>query len=271
MPPRDEPKAPHLAATAAAAPFPPCTLCDFLWEEFAGEADRALERGAPAEAETCWRTADSLTLGFAPADPRRAASLTALGAMRALQGDRAGAEDLLRRALEQWRRAPEWIAGMEVQLKARSSLFHFRLESRHRPELVRFARVQNEQLAAAGRAAALGNLAALLAQQGREEEAARLYAEAVADRAKGLSRREEGVGWLSAGQARLLARAGRAAEADEARARAQAIARDPVPAGWRRFGARTWPRMSDERRLMAAVELAPLLRAEALSAAGEAG
>lgn len=251
---------PQSPSDAAGAPSPPCTLCDFLWEAFAIEGSAALERGDEAAAEACWRTAAALTLGFHGADPRRAATLTAEGALAALKGDARAAQASCRRALEQWRRAPEWIAGMAIELKARSSLFHFRIESRHRDELVSLARAQNEHLAAAGRAAAEATLAGLLAAEGSPAEALGLYREAIAARAKGLSHREEAVGWLNEDLAPLLAACGQPAEAEAARARACAILRDPVPAGPRRFAAGIWPKMTDIRRLTAAVELAPLLR-----------
>lgn len=256
------------AETQGAKP-PPCTLCDFLWEHFACEGAEALPRGDLAAAAAGWRTTDDLTLAFAEADPRRAATRTALGVIAARQGRFAEAQELCRRALALWDRAPEWIARMDVELKAHSSLFHMRLEARHRNEIVHLGRVQNERMAAAGRAAALATLAALAAAAGRTDEAGTLYHEAIAARAKGLSHREEAAGWLNDDLAAALAPD--SAEGRTARGEAARIARDPVPAGAPRFLRRSWRKMTDERRLTAAVELAPLLRLADLRAVQTAG
>jgi hypothetical protein len=70
--------------------------------------------------------------GFEPIDPRLGTSLANFGLCLSMSGDKDGIAPLFREASEVWRRADTWIARMEAPRVARSSLFHMRMELRHR-------------------------------------------------------------------------------------------------------------------------------------------
>ena len=69
---------------------------------------------------------------FDPGDPRLGTSLANYGLCLRFAGDAGSHEALFREAHDVWRRADAWIARMDAPRVARSSLFHMRMEARHR-------------------------------------------------------------------------------------------------------------------------------------------
>lgn len=69
---------------------------------------------------------------FDTVDPRLGTSLANYGLCLHWAGHRDGVNPLFAEALEVWRRADPWIAKMDAPRVARSSLFHLRMEVRHR-------------------------------------------------------------------------------------------------------------------------------------------
>lgn len=67
-----------------------------------------------------------------PTDPRLGTSLANYGLCLHLSGHSGGVASLLSEALDVWRRVDRWIARMDAPRVARSSLFHMRMEVRHR-------------------------------------------------------------------------------------------------------------------------------------------
>lgn len=240
--------------------MPPCIVSDSLWEHFASEGEEAWGQGKADEAERLWRTCIDLIASFKPSDPRRAASLNNLAAAKRARGDLAEAETLYRRAVEGWEKAPQWIANMAIELKARSTFFHFRLEQKHRQSFIALGRMENERLAQGGLAAAWNNLAELLHATKREGEAEALYRRARETRARALGARDLGLARIHANLAELCEAAGNEAEAAALRARTREIEADPALAGRARLRAEITPRMTDLRKLKAAVYLTPVLR-----------
>jgi len=119
----------------------------------------------------------------------------------------------------------------------------------------------NTTLAEGGLAAALNNLAELLHTSGRAAEAEPLYRRAREMRAKSLSHREAGVAVICDNLADLLEAAGRPEEAQEPRARAREIDAEPHHTGAAGFRKQRWyNKMTDIRKLTAAVYLAPPCR-----------
>ena len=113
--------APTSAAEAAA-----WTEADAAWEELQRRA-----AGAPLHLRLRWRL-EALDIarqpGFGRAgDPRRATSL----AHRALAAEAAGSDEALGEALAAWDASLGWAEGMALPRRARSSLFHLRLEAKH--------------------------------------------------------------------------------------------------------------------------------------------
>jgi len=122
------------------------------WEH-ASEA--AMERlaandvgGAGAKMAEAVRIANA---GFAPDDPRLATSLANHGAALV----HAGAANLSGRTLTDavriWQDCDSWIATMTAPRVARSSLFHLRMEQRHRPAYEARWRIKWAELAAEAR------------------------------------------------------------------------------------------------------------------------
>ncbi len=238
--------------------MPPCLLIDFLWEEFAQEAAGRLD--SAAEDSLLWRTGANLSEAFEESDPRRAASLHCLAMIARDEGDLSRAETLYREAIAVWERAPEWISKMGIEFTARSASMHIRLEMKRSEELRALKRSIHRTLAEGGLAAGLNNLAEVLHTAGRAEEAEPLYRRAREMRAKSLSHREAGVASACDNLADLLEEAGRPEEAQEPRSRARDIEAEPFCAGPEGFRAQRWHKMTDIRKLTAAVYLTPLRR-----------
>ena len=236
----------------------PCLLVDFLWEQFAEEAGTRL--GAGGGVAALWRTGAELAQAFAETDPRRAASLHCLAAIAREAGDTAGAESGYRAAVSAWERAPEWVSQMGIEFSGRSASMHIRLEMKRTEELRRLKRSINANFAEGGLAAALCNLAELLHTTGRSDEAEPLYRRAREMRAKSLSHREAGVAIICDNLVDLLRDAGRYDEAEEPRARAREIDAEPFHTGVEGFRKKHYRKMSDTRKLTAAVYLAPPCR-----------
>jgi hypothetical protein len=113
--------APTSGAEAAA-----WTEADAAWEELQRRA-----AGAPRHLRRRWRL-EALYIarqpGFGRAgDPRRATSL----AHRALAAEAADLDEALGEALAAWDASLGWAEGMALPPRARSSLFHLRLEAKH--------------------------------------------------------------------------------------------------------------------------------------------
>jgi hypothetical protein len=106
---------------------------DLAWEAAAERAADAVARRDHARARDAAGQALQIARAeFEPIDPRLGTSLANYGMCLHLSGDSAGVAHLYREALEVWRGADPWIARMDAPRVARSSLFHMRMEARHR-------------------------------------------------------------------------------------------------------------------------------------------
>ncbi|HUE45482.1 MAG TPA: hypothetical protein VMO81_04445 [Aestuariivirgaceae bacterium] len=104
---------------------------DLDWEDAAAAHCAALassDSEALAHSGACLLRARE---SFTADDPRLATSLANHAASLARRGD-AVASGLWREAWDAWPRCKSWIAGMSAPRVARSSLFHMRMEQRHR-------------------------------------------------------------------------------------------------------------------------------------------
>lgn len=106
---------------------------DLAWEavaqrtaEAVAQNDYTLAKNEAGEALQIARAA------FEPIDPRLGTSLANFGLCLHLSGNSEGTAHLFREALDVWRAASPWIARMDAPRSARSSLFHMRMELRHR-------------------------------------------------------------------------------------------------------------------------------------------
>ncbi len=130
---------------------------DRLWERWQEAAQTALAEGRAQDAARAWRRAWALgALAMAKDDPRRATALANLAFAARLRGDEARAARLYAMARARWAGVGDWIAKARFAPRARSSLFHMRMEMRHADQfranfegrLRRFAAETGEALAA---------------------------------------------------------------------------------------------------------------------------
>lgn len=235
-------------ASGATAPANP--QVEERWEGQAVRGWTAFRTGVIGEARACWRSASASSRAFAPDDPRRAASGTQLALLQDVAGNAKAARAGYRRALEAWDAAEAWVERMAIDQRARSSTFHLRLRTKHAGGYDHLARAEYKRLLGAGRAATLANAAHLTKDAVDLEEARTL-------RVAGLSHREAGVARICRALAALREAAG--VSAADLLDQAGAIERDPLEFGPERFVAERGARISDLRRLKAAVYLTPLL------------
>lgn len=106
---------------------------DLAWEAAAERTAEAIAQQDHMRAKD--EAAQALQIARAdlePIDPRLGTSLANYGLCLHLSGHSDGVAPLLGEALDVWRRADRWIARMDAPRVARSSLFHMRMETRHR-------------------------------------------------------------------------------------------------------------------------------------------
>ena len=120
---------------------------DIDWEDAAaalcGELARGQDTRAKAHAGRCLFLARE---AFAGDDPRLATSLANYARCLAGENDPAG-DSLWREARRRWPLARSWIASMSAPRVARSSLFHMRMEQRHRATYEERWRIKWHELA----------------------------------------------------------------------------------------------------------------------------
>lgn len=231
---------------------------EFQWLEEAGAASQALALGRGQEADERWRVALDLAGRFRAGDPRRAASLNGLGLVLARRGDPLGARKRLEAARAAWEAAADWVEHMQLEARARSSLFHLRLEGKHRDAYNQRARRKYHELLDAGLGATLYNLAVLAGDGAAalRESAAGAAARAQASEAARCTvlndRLSQICGESVAGSPDQAARGLAARFSAEAVAHRWMVDRPPV--------------FTDEGRLMAALVLAELLDEEPVTA-----
>jgi hypothetical protein len=105
---------------------------DLSWEHAAERtADAVAQRDYALAKDEAGRALQLARAGFEAIDPRLGTSLANYGLCLHLAGD-SNVAPLFREASEVWRGSDPWIARMDAPRVARSSLFHMRMELRHR-------------------------------------------------------------------------------------------------------------------------------------------
>ncbi|WP_371225825.1 tetratricopeptide repeat-containing protein [Roseovarius sp. 2305UL8-3] len=105
---------------------------DLHWERLQEKGNLAFESGDIALAAQVWRRAWWIaTFRFTALDPRRATTLANLALLDRHAGRKTRARRRFAKALRIWGAAPDFIASMQVTRRARSSLFHLRMEALH--------------------------------------------------------------------------------------------------------------------------------------------
>ena len=134
---------------------------DLDWERLQEEANLRYRSGDAARAAKLWRRAGWIGLWrFRASDPRRATTLANLALADRLAGREARARRRYAKARRIWGEVDSFIAAMRIAPRARSSLFHLRMEAKHRDtyrqnmrvRMTAFARETAEALTALERA-----------------------------------------------------------------------------------------------------------------------
>lgn len=106
---------------------------ELVWERVMEAGNRAFDDGRLTRARWLFGLADRIAgASFAKGDPRRATAPAALARVNLQQGRTARAKAQVRRAMEEWAGVGDFIDSVEIRPRARSSLFHLRMEVRHR-------------------------------------------------------------------------------------------------------------------------------------------
>lgn len=165
---------------------------ELSWIRLSERGAAQLVQGDAEAARESWRQACDIAGELAMDDPRRAAGLNNLGIGNRLTGDLAQAEHDYQLALQAWDSAAGWVDRMQAGGAARSSLFHMRLENRHRDQYRRNAIVGFRKELGAGHAATINNLAELAQAAERPIDARKLYTEALEQRRRAFQYEEPG-------------------------------------------------------------------------------
>ncbi len=105
---------------------------DLIWERLSEDANGALAAGDTADAVRRFRRAYLLArIWFSPSDPRFAASLANAALADRMQGRTGRASRRFERAIFLWAELPGQLEDISISPRARSSLFHLRMEARH--------------------------------------------------------------------------------------------------------------------------------------------
>lgn len=122
------------------------TRSDLMWERLMEAGNEAYCAGRMGRAGRLFFCADALARGrFAPTDLRRATGPAARAKVRIAHGKDAGA--LLELARQSWQMAPAALADMDIRPRIRSSLFHLRLEAKHRGQYQENLRLRLSRIA----------------------------------------------------------------------------------------------------------------------------
>ena len=170
-----------------------CDNAEFLWVKLSETAASEFEAGRLSVAVEQWRKAYDASQGFDNRDPRLASSLNNLAITYRLNGNLAEAEGYYRRAIDGWDAASSWVDRMKLAPRARSSLFHLRMERRHSKEYHRIALKKYRQLLPGAHAGTLNNLAELFHITHRLQDAEQLYKQALQQRVSSMGGHESGV------------------------------------------------------------------------------
>ncbi len=122
---------------------------DLSWERLQEDGNACFASGDKSGATRAWWRAWWIALQNIPAsDPRRAATLANLALADRLAGHEGRAKSRYKEAEGIWRRALNNIDQMTIAPRARSSLFHLRMEARHRDTYLDIMRTRLREIGA---------------------------------------------------------------------------------------------------------------------------
>lgn len=155
---------------------------ELAWVRLAEDGAIQCNNGRLNAAAQSWQqAADIAEHVFDPGDPRRAASRNNVAVLARFEQRMEDAGRLYRQALQEWDRVRGWIEHMEPAQYARSSVFHMRLELKHRQQFARWALDEFFEEQPRGEAITLNNQAEWHQQAGDCKPALTLYRTALSD------------------------------------------------------------------------------------------
>ena len=126
---------------------------ELIWEQIQVTAAERELAGDRAEAAALWKGALEVAHAhFSDNDPRLATSLANYAVAQRRKGNTEKAKVLFEEALAVWDASEPWVAGLNPEVRARSSTFHLRLERKHPGGYEHFSRERYTSLASEGRA-----------------------------------------------------------------------------------------------------------------------
>lgn len=176
---------------------------ELLWVRFTETATSEFDSGRFSAAAENWRNAHRIARDFDNCDPRHAGSLNNLALAFRIKNEFDEAERIYRSALQNWESATHWVDRMQLRQRGRSSLFHLRLELKHRKQYDKIARKNYQKLLSAGQAGTLNNLAELFQSTNRFKEAEQFYHQALRRRTGSMDEQECGVAIINTNLASL--------------------------------------------------------------------
>ncbi len=166
---------------------------ELLWMELSEGAFLEFEKGKFVSASEQWQKAYKIAEDLDANDPRLACSLNNLANGYRIEEDWEGAERLYRQALKCWKASSEWVEKMHLVQRARSSLFHLRLEQKHRDQYNTIERSKYRKILLGGQGGTYNNLAELCQATNRLQEAKKFYDQALQERMSSMGEKERGV------------------------------------------------------------------------------
>lgn len=122
---------------------------DLRWERLQEAGNESYLAGDISQATRAWKRAAWVArLRFASNDPRRVPSLANLALVDRESGREARARKGYAKAAKQWRKVDGFIENMTIARRARSSLFHLRMEALHWDTYTDNARIRFRTFAA---------------------------------------------------------------------------------------------------------------------------
>jgi hypothetical protein len=130
------------------------SLAEVEWEAKQEQAASLAHDNRLEEAAEIWRAALPIARSaFGANDPRLATSLANLAYSLRESQDEAAATLLFQEAKRCWDASWTWLAQLRIEGRARSSLYHLRMELRHREQYEKNARKRLDRFAAEAREA----------------------------------------------------------------------------------------------------------------------
>jgi hypothetical protein len=222
------------------------------WEALAVAAIEACLAGDMDAAAHLWQRGDAVASGFASGDPRCAAAANNAGVALFIRDDLTAAASALQQSVVAWEASQSWIERMAVPVAARSSLFHLRMEQRHRAAYEAFKRHSIHKLLEGAAAMTLFNMALVSFMRDEDGAADALLAQSITQRRACCGASDPALGIMLALQAGRHEGCGRLAEAQTTSAEARRIAQSPARDGLALWRAERPRQNTDVRAALAA-------------------